>query len=247
MAFAARLLGIPVILHETDASMGLANRLVSPLATRVAFSFPSPEFLRRDRRGSKFTYTGQPISQKFFKAGYGRKHSHPNLLIFGGSQGAKKINDLIREILPDLLERYHVTHVTGARDYGRMKAASNHRCYEPVGFSTDIDALFRQADLIISRAGGSIFEIAATGKPVVLIPIPNAANNHQAINAEIFAERGAAIVLDETKTSSQDLLKVIVELMRNSKKRAELAGNIKRLAEPRAAENVARLILKELK
>lgn len=247
VALAARLLGIPIILHETDASMGLANRLVAPIATKIAFSFPRPDFLKLNRTGNKYVYTGQPVSKKFFSRATGRKHSHPNLLVFGGSQGSAKINSLIKEILPDLLEKYHVTHITGSNDYGKMKVVSSNRCYKPISFSNEIDELFRQADLIISRAGGSIFEMAAVGRPLILIPIANSANNHQAVNAEIFAEHNAAIMLDETKLSSRELLVIISSLMRDSKKRLSLSENVGKFAEPKAADNVSQLILEEVK
>lgn len=241
VALAAWTLRIPVILHETDAAMGLANRLAAPFAAKVAVTFPRPKFPSRYKK--KAVFTGQPVREEFFRRHHKKKSPRPYLMITAGSQGSVAINSLILQILPELLERYHVIHITGQRDYGRMRAASQDKHYEPIAFTGQHRKLLGIADLVISRAGGTIFELAALGKPTILIPLPTAANDHQRINAEIFAEHEATVVLEQTTLTAETLLKTVTSLMRDSKRRSTLAANIRRFAHKDAAARVAHLIL----
>ena len=158
-------------------------------------------------------------------------------------QGARAINVLIQEILPQLLDRYRVIHITGQNDFQSLRSATQSQYYEPVSYSAQFHKLVAQADLVISRAGGTIFELAAMGKPSILIPLPTAANDHQRENAAIFAEQEAAVVLEQTALTSDQLLQTITELIRDSDRRTTLAEHIQQFAKRDAATVLAKLVL----
>ncbi len=245
VAVAAWWLRIPIVLHETDASMGLANRMIAPFARRIAVSFPRPTFLtaRTDR---KIVFTGQPVRAEFFaSAPASKKDDRPTVMVTGSMQGAHAVNALVGEILPRLLERYRVIHITGPNDFDMMRGMSRSQYYEPVPYTTKIRGLLVEADLIVSRAGGTIFELAALGKPSILIPLPTAANDHQRENAAMFAEQDAAVVLEQTSLTADRLLAEITGLIRDSARRAALSTNIKRFARIDAAAHIARLLADE--
>lgn len=251
VALAARLRSIPIVLHETDAVMGLANRLIAPFAQRIAVSFPRQTLSEGSRSYRKLIYTGQPVSVVFTKRSVTNLDpDRPHLLITGGSQGSVAINSLILDILPTLLERYRVTHLTGQADFHRFQARQRHRFYTPiasVATARGMAALMAEADLVISRAGGTIFELAAMSKPTILIPLPNAGNDHQLANAQILAGNDAAVLLEQAATSPADLLRTINELIHNSTRRAALARHLHQFARPDAATQVARLVLEVMR
>ena len=242
VALAAWWLRIPIVLHETDASMGLANRLIAPFASKIAVSFSRPTFLTQ-KSDRKIVFTGQPVRPEFFLPEPARKKERPVVLITGARQGARAINALIQDILPQLLERYRVIHITGPNDFQTFRSASQSKDYEPLPYTAHMQEVLVQADLVVSRAGGTIFELAALGKPSILIPLPTAANDHQRENASIFAEQDAAVVLEETTLTSKHLLQTIAELIRDSKRRATLSKHIRQFARKDAATHLARLIL----
>lgn len=242
VAFAAWWLKIPIVLHETDASMGLANRVIAPFASKIAVSFPRPNFLTQ-KTDRKIVFTGQPVRDEFFAKHQRKPHDRAVILVTGSMQGARAINILIQEILPSLLDRYRVIHVTGPNDYQSLRSSTQSRYYEPVSYTPDFHRLVEQADLVVSRAGGTIFELAAMGKPSILIPLPTAANDHQRENAAIFAEQAAAVVLEQTTLDAQTLLTTIRELIRDSKHRALLSTNVRQFARRDAANVLAKLVL----
>lgn len=257
VAWAARLINVPIIMHETDAAMGLANKMIAPLALKIAVSFPN--FVNKDK---KFVYTGNPVREEFFNIQKNKRHDiskmkksegqgllrgkksrKPMIMIMGGSQGAHAINILVKNILPSLTRRFKVVHITGKADYS-VFANLKLKHYQAISFTNTMVQILQNADLVISRAGGSIFELAAMSKPSILIPLPTAANNHQRKNAAILAKAQAAVVLEQIGLNSEDLLKAINNLMTNNKKRSQLAKNIKKFAQPDAARKIAQMILK---
>lgn len=250
VTLAAWLLRIPIVLHETDAAMGLANRLIAPLASRIAVSF-GREHLPTGIDHAKLVYTGQPVGRAYYQVQMSaRTEPRPKVLITGGSQGSERINTLILQILPQLLERYDVTHLTGTADFARVQAAVSHRHYHPLATAETakrMAALLADADLVISRAGGTLFELAVLRKPAIIIPIASAASDHQRVNASILAEKGAIVMLDEQSLTPERLLQEITLLIRDSKRRAALAANIAQFARPDAAAQVARLVLEVAK
>lgn len=246
VAIAAWLLRIPIVLHETDAAMGLANRLIAPFAARIAVSF-GREHIPKGIDRTKLVYTGQPVGRVYYQVKKPeRTGSRPKLFITGGTYGSERLNTLTLEILPQLLERYEVTHQTGVADFVRVQAASSHRHYHPmatVETAKEMASLLAAADLVVSRAGGTLFELAVLQKPAILIPLPSAGSDHQRVNASILAAKGAVVMLDEATLTSAQLLQEISALIRDSARRAALATNIAQFARPDAAAQVARLVL----
>ncbi len=248
---AAYCLRIPLFLHESDSVLGLSNRLLAYLAQKIFVAFPLetyrslPPAIRR-----KLISTGLPVSDVLRQATPLRRYAAtPTILITGGSQGARQINDLISGILPQLLNKYRLFHLSGKLDYPELKErreklpAVLRDNYELHSFKP-LQTLLRQADLVISRAGATtIFELAAAGKPVILIPLPGSANRHQEKNAHQLAKRGAALVLTGRKLSPPALLDTIRRLMTREAARTKLAQKIKALDNPQAIETISRFLL----
>jgi len=253
VGLAAKVFGVPYVLHESDAVLGAANRFLASKARAICTAFPLevyhglPAQIRR-----KLVYTGLPVRQKFFHPPTSKPSiAQPLLLIMGGSQGAHQINNLVRAILPRLLEKFKVVHQAGKMDFLSL---DNYRKnlpkdlignYELYDFKPHIDEDMKRAALVVSRAGAtSIFELATAGKPAILIPLPGSANSHQERNAQILLERGAAEVLTKGQVNSQELLKIIENLLADKVRREKLSRNISRLARFDAASKIAGLLLR---
>jgi UDP-N-acetylglucosamine--N-acetylmuramyl-(pentapeptide) pyrophosphoryl-undecaprenol N-acetylglucosamine transferase len=201
VTWSARLLRIPVFLHESDVAPGLSNQMTSKWAKKIFTSFPKTEYFDPE----KITIVGNPIRKEVVEgdtkmAGelFNLTFSKPIFLIMGGSQGAEAINDFILRVLNNLLKDFEVIHVCGRENIRQVEAEAQvvmeknlENYYHPVGFLDEakIKHAYKAADIIISRSGsGSIFEIAAVGKPSILVPLPTAAANHQAKNAYVYAD-----------------------------------------------------------
>lgn len=221
----AWILRIPIVTHESDIVPGLANRIIARFASKILISFSATE---KYFSKSKIVLTGNPTRDdiiqgscenafKFFKL----SPDLPTVLIFGGSQGAQKINEMILEILPKLTEKCQVIHQCGAKNYKGIKNKINKlnlkypERYRTYPFIKDeMKDVYALAKVVISRAGAnSLAEIVALQKPNILIPLSTSANNHQFKNAEFFVEKGASLIINETADSSQDLLDAIFELL----------------------------------
>jgi UDP-N-acetylglucosamine--N-acetylmuramyl-(pentapeptide) pyrophosphoryl-undecaprenol N-acetylglucosamine transferase len=241
---AARTFGIPVIIHEQNLRPGRANRLLSRIVDRIAVSFEGTgEFFPRHKRFvGKIVTTGLPLRNPI--VGYQRTFPKPadkfNILIFGGSQGAHKINELALDCLrlmdKQKLAGLHFTHLSGKQDLCYVQAG-----YEALGvdfevfdFLEDMAGVYRNADLLIGRSGaGTIFEAAAFGLPCLLLP-HSRGTRHQKENALFLQRRGCALVLDEEDSSARDLKRTLVELIDNSQMRRALSQRIKTLQTPGA-------------
>jgi UDP-N-acetylglucosamine--N-acetylmuramyl-(pentapeptide) pyrophosphoryl-undecaprenol N-acetylglucosamine transferase len=212
-----RLLNIPIFLHESDAVPGLANRFIGYFAKRVFISFPQND---NSFPKEKVVLSGNPIrismsinDRDKAKKIFGLKDGKPILLILGGSQGSKRINDSIIDNLDYLLEKFEIIHQTGKIDYDRVikerdkkKGKEGFHVYDFFDENIMASALYC-CDCVVSRAGsGSISEISAMGKPAILIPLPEAAQNHQAENARIYEETTkACIIIPEKNLSKENL------------------------------------------
>jgi UDP-N-acetylglucosamine--N-acetylmuramyl-(pentapeptide) pyrophosphoryl-undecaprenol N-acetylglucosamine transferase len=208
---------IPVVIHESDAAPGLTNLLSRPFAARVAVSFP--ETARFFKQGIT-ACTGSPVrkdlsrgrmDQAAAKEALGFDPHEPLLLVIVGSQGSRRINEFILSGLAAILKDMQVLHQTGRGNFMDVEKLSRAALADvPVGVETkhpykavpyfegDLATAYSAADLVVSRAGSqSIFEIASFGKPAILIPLSDSANNHQRANAYEFAKGGGAIVLEE--------------------------------------------------
>lgn len=255
----ARILMIPVFIHESDVTPGLSNQATSKWAKKIFTSFPQTEYFSPD----KIMLIGNPIRKEVAEGDkekaaeiFNLTLSKPIILVIGGSQGAETINDFILRILNDLLKEYEIIHVTGTKNVKEVSAEAQviedkdlDRYYHPVGFLDEEKTkhAYKAADLIISRSGaGSIFEIAANGKPSILIPLPSAAGDHQSKNAYIYAESGAAQVIEQENLIPNFFIENLQLLFLNPEKLLAMKEAALDFAKPLAAKALAREILEFL-
>jgi UDP-N-acetylglucosamine--N-acetylmuramyl-(pentapeptide) pyrophosphoryl-undecaprenol N-acetylglucosamine transferase len=233
---AAGALRIPAALTEADAHLGLANRLASPLARRVFLAFPI-EGLEAD----KYRVVGRPIPTR--SAAVPREEGRrrfelpvagPVLLVFGGSQGARALNAAVVEAFAD--EGPAVLHLAGERDYPNLAPRVQRPDYRLLAFTDDFGAALSASDVVLARAGGSVWEVAAAGKPAVLVPYPHATADHQTKNARYFEEGGGAVVVPE---EDLDLPSQVLELVDDPERLEEMGEAMRKLARPDAAEVIA--------
>ncbi len=219
VAIAGFLSHIPVVAHESDITPGLANKLALPFADKVCCTFPEA---MKYIKGSKGVVTGTPIRSELFKgdraAGLnmcGFDGSKPVILVMGGSQGSVKINGCLRDILPELTEKYNIVHLCGKGNLDSTIQNASYKQFEYI--SKELKDLFAAADMIISRAGSnSICEFLALHKPMLLIPLSKAASRgDQILNALSFMEHGFAAVLQEDELNGNTLAKEINSLYNN--------------------------------
>ena len=259
VTYSARLLRIPVFLHESDVVPGLSNQKTAKWAKKIFISFPKTEYFDPERT----TLTGNPIRKEILdgdkeKAGelFNLTFSKPVLLIIGGSQGAEFINDFVLRVLNIVLKEYEIIHVTGRENERETEAEAQvviekdlDKYYPPVGFLDEakIKHAYKAADLIISRAGaGSIFEIAAVGKPSIMVPLPFAAGDHQAKNAYAYAETGASEVMEQQNFAPEFFMENVKLLFLHPDTLANMSQAALTFAKPLAAREIAREILEYL-
>jgi UDP-N-acetylglucosamine--N-acetylmuramyl-(pentapeptide) pyrophosphoryl-undecaprenol N-acetylglucosamine transferase len=240
MALAARTLGIPVVLTEADAHLGLANRLAAPFAARVFLSFPVP-----GRQGEKYRVVGRPIPARSWpvplaeaRARFGLPAEGPVVTVFGGSQGARALNEAAVTAWGE--EGPAVLHLCGEAHADALRGRVSRPDYVLVPFTDDFGAALSAADLVVARAGGSVWEIAAAGKPALLVPYPHATSDHQTANARYFAERGGAVIVPEPEL---DLARQAGELLADPKRLAQVAEAMRAAARPDAADEIAEELL----
>ncbi|MCR5271581.1 MAG: undecaprenyldiphospho-muramoylpentapeptide beta-N-acetylglucosaminyltransferase [Lachnospiraceae bacterium] len=220
VVLASKICGVPAIIHESDITPGLANKIAFPAAKAVCCNFPETvKYLPEE----KAHLTGSPIREELFsgvpdkaREFCGFDSDKPVLLIIGGSIGSKVINECVRNMLPVLLERYQIIHLCGK---GNLDSALNdtkgYRQYEYI--SAELNDMFSLADVIISRAGAnSICELLALRKPNILIPLSAAASRgDQILNAKSFKAQGYSYVLEEEALSKETLLEAIDDVEKN--------------------------------
>ena len=237
---AARSLNLPVILHESNALPGKVTRWLSPFCHRVAIGFEvAAKYLPR----AKTVYTGTPVREQFLSP---QKHdlpipdNVPLIVVFGGSQGAVAVNQLVRGAAIAWFDAgAWVVHLTGDRDpdAGNLK----HPQYISLPFYDNMAGLLQRANLAISRAGaGSLTELAITGTPAILIPYPFAAEDHQSFNAAVFND--AALVFNQSELTAQMLKDRVLGLLQSPEQLEKMAQNAASLAVRDSAERLAMLV-----
>ena len=208
---------IPIVIHESDLTPGLANKLSIPRASKICYSFPeTQQYLHKD----KAVHTGLPVRKALFNgsaqkglAFCGFQEDKPVLLVIGGSLGSANVNQAIRSALPELLESFHIIHICGSgKTDPNLEEVPGYRQFEYI--SEELPDLFAAADLMISRAGANVInELAAIKKPAILIPLgTDQSRGDQILNAESFSRRGFSAVLKEEDLNSQSLLKLVQEV-----------------------------------
>lgn len=257
VAFAAWVYSIPILTHESDSIPGLANRFIGSMSDRIAVSYPRT---RRYFSEKKVFLTGNPVrddiaqgNREAFLKKYNLTESRPIILVLGGSQGAKSVNEAITSVLPELTKLGQIVHQTGKLNYeesikmARVSGIKENRDgYYPVAFinPNEMKDFIAAADLVVSRAGAnSISEIAANGKPAILIPLPSAANNHQGMNAYYLSESGGAIVLEESNLGRNMLIQKIESLFNDKELRDKLSNNIREFYHADASEKIAQGVI----
>ena len=235
------------VIQEQNSIPGLTNRLLAPFAHKIFISFETTE--AHFPKG-KTVLAGNPIREDLCEEENPVKpHESFHLLVLGGSLGAHFINTLCMATLPGLLSRYpqlSVTLQTGERD---LKEASE--IFEPFGervrveaFITDMKAVYRWADFVVARAGATtLAELAACGLPALFIPFPYAANDHQTENARYYANRGGAFFFPQTEITEEIFIEKLTDIITNPERRQSMAGKMKKLGRPRAAEEIAATLL----
>jgi len=247
MCLAARLAGIPTAIHEQNSFPGLTNRLLSRVVDRVLISF---EESKVHLRGDKVILTGNPVREELFsKTGTdSRTTADFTILIVGGSQGARAINQAFAEALIHLKKVGkipEVIHQTGEKDYTRVVEDYRDRGLtgEIVPFIKDMSRAYQRARVVISRAGATtLSELAALGKPSILIPYPYAANQHQEVNARSLVHVGGAEMILQRDMSGESLARVIKRYMDDRVGLDKMGENARRVG----GRDAARIIVDQL-
>jgi UDP-N-acetylglucosamine--N-acetylmuramyl-(pentapeptide) pyrophosphoryl-undecaprenol N-acetylglucosamine transferase len=235
---AAILRRVPTLVFEPNFVPGFANRLVAPLVSGAAVHFPETS-----RYFSRCEVTGVPVREAFFQIAH--QPNTKTLLIFGGSQGAHAINQVVIDSVADLRHRVpgiQIVHQTGERDYNDAQAAYANfgGSIEAYRFIDDMPGLFARADLLICRSGAStVAEVTAAGKPAVFVPFPRAADDHQKRNAEALERAGAAAMLEESKLTRESFVNAVSALLSDPSRLQTMGEAARNLSHPSAARDIA--------
>jgi UDP-N-acetylglucosamine--N-acetylmuramyl-(pentapeptide) pyrophosphoryl-undecaprenol N-acetylglucosamine transferase len=247
VVLAAALLGYPTAIHEQNAFPGLTNRLLSRVVRSVAVAFPDAI----PRLGGRGEVTGNPVRREFFAEGRGPRAADrgPRVLVFGGSQGSKVLNDAMTaalEHLAPLAGRVEIVHQTGPAMHAEVSAKYATSAFSGARVVAYLDPMADElgaADLAVARAGAmTIGELAATGRPAVLVPFALATNNHQEVNARALEAAGGAVVITEKELTPERLAGEIRSLACDSGRLEAMGRSAKTLADERSAGKIVDII-----
>lgn len=259
VGLAAKALRIPLIIHDSEAQPGLTNRILARFATAITTGAPLDD---TPYPADISYYVGIPVRKEFkpaddkerahLKRQLGYKPDKPLVFITGGGTGAARINEAAAFGARELTKYAQVVHLTGAkRIEGVRDKVANIDDYHALPFvDKEMPMLARAADVVVTRAGATtLLELAACAAPTIIIPHPNLTGGHQLKNAAVYAERGAAFLLNDVdlKNAPELLSSTIIGLLENAEKRAELRRNIATLAKSEAARDVAEVIVSSAK
>lgn len=259
--FAAKLLKIPVIIHDSDTHPGRVSRWSAKFAKKIAVSWPdAAEHFGKDK--SKVAWTGNPVRDEVKitanEGAYeflGLDKNLPTVLIIGGSQGAQFINEQILLMLPQLLEKYQIIHQTGKENFediekevkivlGDTPIEYRNR-YKPYAYLNNLAMKMSAgaSDLVVTRAGSSLFEIAMWGIPSIVIPISESHGDHQRKNAYNYARSGACTVIEENNVTPLILINEIDRILGSKEISSKMSEAAKKFSKPEAATTIATEIL----
>lgn len=256
--FAAKILRIPVIIHESDSVPGRVNEWAGKFAKKIAVSYKeASEFFPKD----KVAYTGNPVRKEIREvlttgaAEYlGLEPNVPVILILGGSQGASIINDAILNALPTLVAKYQVIHQVGKKNIEEVKRTADvilveneHKGrYKPFDYLNTLSMRMAAgaSSLVISRGGSTIFEIALWGIPSIIVPITVSNGDHQRKNSYNYAREGAAIVIEELNLSPEIIINEVDRILEDQKVASHMRAQAKKFARDDSAKLIATEILK---
>jgi UDP-N-acetylglucosamine--N-acetylmuramyl-(pentapeptide) pyrophosphoryl-undecaprenol N-acetylglucosamine transferase len=237
MVFAASTLRIPTALTEADAHLGLANRLAAPFARRIFLAYPIETRYRAKTRvvGRPLPARSKPVPQDEAREIFELPAGVPVLGVFGALAGAKSLNDFVAETWgrrgPAIL------HVTGRRDYDAVRKRVKRDDYRVLAETERFGAAISATDLVLARSGSTVWEIAAAGRPAILVPYPFATGDHQALNAQHFVRAGGAIMVRELDL--EDVPDLVRSLLDDPERRRQMSDAMLRAARPDAAETIA--------
>lgn len=256
IGIAAKLLRIPIVIHDSDAHPGLANRILARWSKYIATGAPE-EYYNYPR--NRLRYVGVPITDDFYtynnkkqldaKINLGIDTTRPLIVVTGGGLGASRLNAAIVKILKKILKKYSLILISGSGNYNKLKSLvpENNKNFKLVPFvAGNIDTYFGAADLVIARAGATtILELSAMSKPTILIPNHELTGGHQVKNAEVYLKARAAEVLSDQEITiiPETILNTIDKILENNDYRKELSENFKKFSKPNAAKDVAELII----
>ncbi len=237
MVYAAWRQKLPTALTEADAHLGLANRLAAPFARRVFLAYGIP-----GRDGSKYRVTGRPVpadhrgvSKADGRDRFGLPADAPVIAFFGALAGARSLNDFAVDTYGD--GGPAVLHISGERDYEHLRERVHRSDYVLVSSTDAFGAALAAPDLAISRAGGTVWELAASGTPAILVPYPHATADHQTLNARHFERGGGAVVVPEPELDRVPAL--VDELLADPARLESMSAAMRAMARPEAAEQIA--------
>ncbi len=255
---AARILRIPVVIHESDAAPGRVNIWAGRFASKIAVSFnEAAEFFPKKR----VAWTGQPIRQEIAQKGdhkealdfFKLEPNLPVIFIIGGSLGAELINNTVIDALPRLLKNYQIIHQTGVRNFKFVTDRSQvvlvdseeKSRYVAIDFLNPLQMKMAAgaADIIISRAGSTLFEIAAWGVPSILVPFTNSNADHAKKNAFAYSRSGACIVIEEMNMTANILSSEIDRILNDKKLLVQMSESAKKFNKPDGAKKIASELL----
>jgi UDP-N-acetylglucosamine--N-acetylmuramyl-(pentapeptide) pyrophosphoryl-undecaprenol N-acetylglucosamine transferase len=239
---------VPLALTEADSHLGVANRMLAPFARRVFLAFPL-----EGRDGERYEVTGRPVppgtagaDRTAARRRFGVPEDAPCLLVFGGSLGARSLNEAAVEAFGREAP-FHVLHASGRRDHDDLRerldalGAPPHYSLEP--YIEPFADAYAAADLAAARAGGSVFELAAAGLPAILVPYPHATADHQTGNARWMADGGAAVVVPDGELDASRLRREAEALLGDPPRLERMSDAARTLSRPDAAERIAQGIL----
>ncbi len=239
VGLAAVLRRVPLVLTEADSHLGLTNRALAPWARRVCLAFPVP-----GREGERYRVTGRPVpdpatDRGAARAALGLAESDRLVLVFGGSLGARSLNAAAPEAFAGA--SYRVLHITGPRDFATVTAPDDG--YETRPYVADFGPVLLAADLVVARAGGSLWEVVAHGRPSILVPYPHATADHQTHNARWLERAGAAVLLPDAELTPARLRAEVDALLGDTGRLSAMGRAAAGFARPHAARDVAREVL----
>lgn len=264
VAIGGWLSGVPVIAHETDIIPGIANRVIGRIAKKICVSFPAPARGGKSPplpyAGKKIVYTGNPIRSQLVGKQTARRRTQsvpplprglPMILVLGGSQGAVGLNRLVFGAVEALTKQVIIVHQTGELGYGEAQRVKkslgagdgrDRYIIKPFFEVGELRQLYQRAKLVISRAGGTIFELTYFGLPSILIPLPGSAQNHQVANAKVYTRDGAGLVFEQEKITPGKLASEAIKLIHSPPRLRTMGQAAKEFSLPDAAKRVAEVI-----
>jgi UDP-N-acetylglucosamine--N-acetylmuramyl-(pentapeptide) pyrophosphoryl-undecaprenol N-acetylglucosamine transferase len=257
VGLAAVRMGLSLILTEADSHLGLTNRRLARRARRVCLAFPIP-----GHDGGPYVVTGRPVPREVFEADqvvarrrFGIPEPADCVTVFGGSLGALSVNNAAfeafsteRQGLPhDHVGEPWILHVAGRRDYPellrRWEDEGRPERYRLIDYEPNLGDVLAASDLVVARAGGSVMEIAAAGRPAILIPYPHATADHQSTNARWMADGGAAVLVPDRELTAERLADEVRELLADEDRLRDMSIASRHLAKPEAAQRIAHEVL----